>query len=112
MCVCPAGLNGRDCLKWKEESGVGISRPVLVCVSDGMSPLKRGTCLIQRTSQVALVVKSPSASAGDAVDSGSIRGLGRSLEKKATTHSSILAWRIPWTEEPGELQSIGSQSQT
>ena len=28
-----------------------------------------------------------------------------------TTHSSILAWRIPWTEEPGELQSIGSQSQ-
>ena len=28
------------------------------------------------------------------------------------THSSILAWRIPWTEEPGELQSIGSQSWT
>ena len=28
------------------------------------------------------------------------------------THSSILAWRIPWTEEPGGLQSIGSQSQT
>jgi len=29
-----------------------------------------------------------------------------------TTHSSILAWRIPWTEEPGRLQSLGSQSQT
>ena len=28
------------------------------------------------------------------------------------THSSILAWRIPWTEEPGRLQSMGSQSQT
>ena len=28
------------------------------------------------------------------------------------THSSILAWRIPWAEEPGRLQSIGSQSQT
>ena len=28
------------------------------------------------------------------------------------THSSILAWRIPWTEEPGRLQSVGSQSQT
>ena len=28
------------------------------------------------------------------------------------THSSTLAWRIPWTEEPGELQSMGSQSQT
>ena len=29
------------------------------------------------------------------------------LEKKITTHSSILAWRIPWTEEPGGLQSMG-----
>ena len=32
-----------------------------------------------------------------------------SLEKGMATHSSILAWRIPWTEEPGRLQSIGSQ---
>ena len=31
------------------------------------------------------------------------------LEKEMVTHSSILAWRIPWTEEPGELQSMGSQ---
>ena len=31
------------------------------------------------------------------------------LEKGITTHSSILAWRIPWTEEPGELQSMGSR---
>ena len=31
------------------------------------------------------------------------------LEKGMETHSSILAWRIPWTEEPGELQSMGSQ---
>ena len=31
------------------------------------------------------------------------------LEKEMTTHSSILAWRIPWTEEPGRLQSMGSQ---
>ena len=31
------------------------------------------------------------------------------LEKEMTIHSSILAWRIPWTEEPGRLQSIGSQ---
>ena len=31
------------------------------------------------------------------------------LEKEMTTHSSILAWEIPWTEEPGRLQSIGSQ---
>ena len=32
-----------------------------------------------------------------------------SLEKERATHSSILAWRIPWTEEPGGLQSTGSQ---
>ena len=31
------------------------------------------------------------------------------LEEETETHSSILAWEIPWTEEPGELQSIGSQ---
>ena len=32
------------------------------------------------------------------------------LEKGMTTHSNILAWRIPWTEEPGGLQSMGSQT--
>ena len=31
------------------------------------------------------------------------------LEKEIATHSSILAWRIPWTEEPGGVQSMGSQ---
>ena len=34
------------------------------------------------------------------------------LEKGLATHSSILAWKIPWTEEPGGLQSMGSQSWT
>ena len=40
-----------------------------------------------------------------------VRSLGREdpLEKGMTTHSSILAWRIPWTEEPGGLQYMGSQ---
>ena len=40
-----------------------------------------------------------------------VRSLGweDSLEKKMATHSSIFAWRIPWTEEPGGLQSMGSQ---
>ena len=42
-------------------------------------------------------------------DLGSIPGLGNPLEKEMATHSSILAWRIPWTEEPGGLQSMGSQ---
>ena len=36
-------------------------------------------------------------------------GLEDMLEKGIATHSSILAWRIPWTEEPGGLQSMGSQ---
>ena len=40
---------------------------------------------------------------------GSISGPGRPLEVRMATHSSILAWRIPWTEEPGGLQSMGSQ---
>ena len=35
-----------------------------------------------------------------------------SLEKEMATHSSVLAWRIPWTEEPSRLQSRGSQSRT
>ena len=36
-------------------------------------------------------------------------GLEDPLEKEMATHSSILAWKIPWTEEPGGLQSMGSQ---
>ena len=48
------------------------------------------------------VVEKPPANAGDM---GLIFG---SLEKEMTTHSSILAWEIPWTEEPGGLQSTGS----
>ena len=34
------------------------------------------------------------------------------LEKEVATHSSILAWKIPWTDDPGRLQSMGSQSRT
>ena len=34
------------------------------------------------------------------------------LEKRMAIHSSVLAWRIPWTEEPGELQSMGLQTWT
>ena len=41
-----------------------------------------------------------------------VQSLGQEdpLEKGTATHSSILAWRLPWTEEPGELWSMGSQS--
>ena len=53
------------------------------------------------------MVKNPPANAGDVGDSGR----EDSLQKDLATHSSILAWRIPWTEKPGGLQSMGSQSQ-
>ena len=56
-----------------------------------------------------LVVKNLPGNAGDERDSGSTLGSGRYLEEGRATHSSILALRIPWTEEPGGLQSIGSQ---
>ena len=47
-------------------------------------------------------------------DMGQVRSLGQEdpLEEGMATHSSILAWRIPWTGEPGGLQSVGSQSHT
>ena len=45
----------------------------------------------------------------NAEDPGSIPGLVGPLEKEMATHSSLLAWRIPWTREPGGLQSIGLQ---
>ena len=58
---------------------------------------------------MALVVKNPSVNAGDLRDTGLIPELGRPLEKGMATHSSILAWKIPWTEESGSLQLIGLQ---
>ena len=48
-------------------------------------------------------------SACNAGDLGSIPGSGRSPEEGMATLSSILAWRIPWTEKPGGLQSMGLQ---
>ena len=48
-------------------------------------------------------------SACSAGDLGLISGLGRSPEGSMATHSSILAWRIPWTEEPGGLQPMESK---
>ena len=52
------------------------------------------------------MVKTPPANAGD---EALISGSGRTPGEGTATHSSILAWKIPWTEEPGGLQSIGSQ---
>ena len=51
--------------------------------------------------QVALVIKNLPANAGDMRDTGSVPGWEDPLEEGIATHSGILAWRIPWTEEPG-----------
>ena len=53
------------------------------------------------------MVKNLPANAGDRGDLGSIPGSGRSLGEATATHSSILAWRIAWTEESGRLQTMG-----
>ena len=56
------------------------------------------------------MVRNPPASAGEM----QVQSWGQEdpLEEEMATHSSILAWETPWTEEPGGLQSMGSQSQT
>ena len=62
-----------------------------------------------RLSLVAQLVKNPPA-----MQETKLPSLGgeNPLEKEMATHSSILAWRFPWREEPGGLQSIGSQRDT
>ena len=90
-------------------SGWGLSnpfmhQPLFQSVSANWAPLEAVWA-----SQVTIVVKNPPAEAGDVRDAGSILGLGRSPGGGHATHSSILAWRIPWTEEPGGIQSMGLQ---
>ena len=65
-----------------------------------------GHMVVLRDSLVAQMLKSLPA-----MWETRVRSLGREdpLEKEMATHSSIPAWRIPWTEEPGGLQSIGLQ---
>ena len=55
------------------------------------------------------MVKNPPANGGDINDMGLIPGQEDPLEEGTETHSSILAWRIPWTEGPGRLLSIELQ---
>ena len=64
---------------------------------------------LSKASLVAQVVKNLLA-----MQETQVRSLGREdlLEKEMAIHSSILAWRTPWTKEPGLLQSTGLQSQT
>ena len=66
----------------------------------------RGRLSVTTTSLVAQIVKHLPT-----MRENQVQSLGREdlLEKEMATHFSILAWKIPWTEEPGWLQSMGSQ---
>ena len=80
---------------WKQaETGV-------VAWSGVLQPVLGGQALL-----VAQMVKNPPVMQETRVRSPSQEG---PLEKELVTHSSVLAWRIPWTEEPGRLQSMESQ---
>ena len=68
----------------------------------------REPCTLFLASKVVLVVKNLFANAGDVRDMSSIPGWEDPLEKGMATHSSIFAGRFPWTEEPTELQPMGS----
>ena len=75
----------------------------MTTVSEPTPHPHRGIVRIKdRASLVAPLIKESVCNAGDP---GSIPGWGRPLEKEMATHSSILAWRIPWREEPGGLHS-------
>ena len=65
--------------------------------------------LIYLASQVAQWVKNPSAMQETEATQFCSLGQEDPLKEDMATHSSILAWKIPWTEEPGKLWSLGSQ---
>ena len=55
------------------------------------------------------MVKNLPTNAGDIRDTGQMLGQNDNMEEGMATHTSVLAWRIPWTEEPGGLQPMDSQ---
>ena len=63
------------------------------------------------TFSISFLVGGSDSKASPAMRETQVRFLGQEdpLEKEMATHSSTLAWKIPWTEEPGRLQSMGSQ---
>ena len=83
-----------------EPPGKSLDKTVCGCRGEGREGMQG--C----ASQVELLVKNPPANAGDVKVVGSIPGLGRSTEEGMATHFSILAWEIPWTEDPGGLEPL------
>ena len=75
---------------------------------EGTLAQKEWLSIGNRASQVALVVRNLPANAGDVRDAGQSLGREDPLEEDMTTHSSVLAWEVPWREEPGRFQLIRS----
>ena len=88
----------------------GPFQPVMCVEAEQRVFLLTHITLVQRGSPWVLVVKNPPANAGDTRHVGSIPGSGRSLGVGNGTPLQVLAWKIPWAEEPGRLQSTGLQS--
>ena len=104
LTVLKAGKSKIKVPRWSlaGEGHLLVQSQHLCAVSPGVEGAKdlSKTSLIRalilfRACQVVLVVKNPTANAGDIRDTGSVPGLGRSLKEGMATHSSILAWRIP-----------------
>ena len=68
-----------------------------------------GLSQVEEASQAVLVAENLPASAGDERDTSSIPELGRSHGGGMASHSRICAWKIPWAQRPGGLQSMGLQ---
>ena len=88
-----------------ERKGEGSPYNANSVITDFAQGLGSTLCWYLRASLVPQTVKDPPANARDL---SSIPASGRPPEKGMATHSSVLAWRISWTEEPGGLQSMGS----
>ena len=105
--LSPLSSDPHHSSKWKEQTVVSQE-------SESLWSFPRTAYVFWSWKFKNLVLGIPSGSAvknlpDSAGDTGSIPGQEDPLEKEMATHSSILAWDIPWTEEPGGLQSMGSQ---
>ena len=85
---------------------VNLSSTVSITASHIYNSISYFRFILPRSSLVAQMVKHLPIMQETCVQS---LGLEDFLEKKMVTHSSILAWKVPWTEVPGRLQSTGSQ---
>ena len=114
--LCDSGHQSALCLPESVQSKVEkeifhasyLTFPVCVGCASWFQWRKRWLQRQAWASQVVLAVKNLPVNEGDTRDAGSIPGSGRSPEEGMATHSSILPWRIPWTEELGGLQPMGS----